>query len=431
MSIRTLPGGLPVIGHVPRLWRDPLRTLCSLAEVGRVVRVDLGSRSVYFLTDPTDVHELLVKHGDSTVKGRLFERARGLVGVGLTTSDGELHRRQRALLQPLFSRGRMDGYAEIMGRCAAHMATAWRHGERIELDRAMYALAVATVTTAMFGSAATAPVVARVCELLPQVADGLFARTLLPRALTRLPSRFDRTVAALRALVDGVIADGGGELLSVLRGGGMSDTQLRDEVVTIMMSGTETTAVTLSWAFYELAGRPDIAHRLHDEIDSEIGNGPVSPAEVDRLSYTGCYLNEIMRLHAVPVVMRRAAVPLDLAGHHFPASTEISYSPYGLHRDPRLFTQPERLDPGRWTTDAPRLPNRGYLPFGAGRRMCIGHTFARMELVIALAAIAARWRLEPMGPAPREVMSASVPRPDALPMRVHARSLPTREENAG
>lgn len=423
-----LPGGLPLLGHVPRLWRDPLGTLCSLTEVGRVVRVDLGTRPAYFLTDPTDVHDLLVKHGGITAKGRLFERARDFVGMGLTTSDGELHRRQRALLQPLFTRARVNSHAEIMSQAALHMMSDWEHGDQIELDQAMYGVTATVLTRAMFGSAATPAVIAAVNELLPQVADGLFARTLLPKAFTRAPvpanRRFNQAVTGLRALTDELIATGGGELLRALRAGAMSDAQLRDEVITIMMSGIETTAITFCWAFHEMAARPAITRRLHAEIDTAIGTRPIGAADVDRLPSAGRYLNEIMRLHAVPVIMRKAIAPLELAGQRFPKGAEICYSPYGLHRDPRLFAEPLSLDPERWTAPVAPAAKDAFTPFGAGRRRCIGHTFAWAELLIVLATIATRWRLEPVGPPPRASISTSIPRPDALPMRLTRRRTP-------
>lgn len=443
-DVPTVPGRAPLVGHALAMWRDPLRVLCSLGAAGPVVRVDLGTRPAYFLTEPGDVHDLLVTHGDSLDRGRLFERARDFVGNGLATSDGDLHRRMRALMQPAFGHARLTGYTEIMADTALRTASSWRHGATIAFDREMYALTVTTISRAMFSSTATAEVVAEVQELLPLVADGLFARTLLPKPLTRVPlpanRRFDAAVARLRELVRVVIADheaagaDRNDLLSILLASaeplapdGMSRTQLRDEVITIMTTGTETTALTLAWAFHELARWPDVAARVYAEVDAVIGERPVCRDDVDRLPYTNRFLNEVMRLHAIPVIMRRATAPLHFAGLTFPKNTDLCYSPYAVHRDARLFPRPEHLDPDRWTGEAAaRLPRGAFTPFGAGRRKCIGHSFAWAELVIAVAAIAARWRLEPVGPAPREVMSASIPRPHALPMKLVARQITAR-----
>jgi cytochrome P450 len=437
---------LPLLGHALELWRHPLELLCATTQFGPIVRLDLGGWPVYIVTEPELVHQLLVDYGASTEKGRLFQRARAFVGCGLTTSDGELHRQQRRLVQPAFHRSRLPGYSRIMTEAVRQMLDSWRDGQTVDIDTAMYALTVTTVTKAMFSIEVGQHAVTEVQLLLPEVANGLFTRTLLPATLSRLPlpanRRFDGAVARLRAVVDELIVearcrpaeqlDERADLLSILAsardihtGQPMSHQQLRDEAITIMMSGTETTAVTLAWVCHELANAPEVLDRLRVEIDLvRDEDGTVAYDRLANLAYTGWALREVMRLHAIPLVMRRTTAAIRLGGITFPAGTELAYSPYAQHRDPRYFRDPSRFDPDRWSSGG--ASSGTYTPFGTGKRKCVGDTFAWTELLIALTAIIADWNLRPGDWIPRERISASIPRPDALPMLVTKRRIPVR-----
>jgi cytochrome P450 len=411
----------------------------SLRPAGDIVRVDLGTWPVYFLTTPELVHQVRVAQARSFARGAVFERARPLLGSGLATSDGDLHHRQRRLMQPAFQHSRIAAYAETMSRSARAMTDSWRAGDVVALNDEMYSLALTIVAEAMFSAAAGRPAVAAVRRLMPVLVRGILVRTVAPPLLVRAPTpgnrRFHRVAEQLRGAIDQVVqryrasATDHADLLSMLlaardadTGEAMTDLQVRDEVVTVMLTGTETTATTLSWALHELARHPEVEERVHREVDAVIGTRPPGHADVARLEHTGRVLDETLRLHPALLFMRRAVAPVEIGGTAIPAGTEIAYSPYALQRDPDLYPFPDRFDPDRWLPDrVPRRLRSAFTPFGAGPHRCIGDAFAWSEMAIALATIAARWRLRPLrGHAVREVRAA-IPRPSAVPMEVQPR----------
>jgi cytochrome P450 len=417
------PGRLPILGHIPVLWRNPLRFLESLRTVGDIVRVDLGNWPVYVLTSPELVREALTGRAASLARGRIYDRARSLFGNGLATSDGALHHRQRRLIQPAFHRARIAGYADIMCHHAAELAAGWQPGQRIDVDTAMHDLTMRTVVSALF-SADLGPAATEVRQLMPVVMKGIATRMVTPKRLDNWPipanRRFDLAAARLRHIVSTVIAayraDGceRDDLLSMLSATTMTDEQVCDEVISLLMAGTETPGLTLAWTFHELAAHPDAERRLHAELDTVIGDRPVTHDDLPRLTYTSQILNEALRLHSVLLFTRRATATTNLGGVVIPPGTEVAYSPYALHRDPRVYGCPARFDPDRSST-------RLFAPFGAGHHKCIGDFFAMTEMQITLATIAGRWRLRPApGHRVREVI-AEVPRPNALPMVVERR----------
>lgn len=426
-QVPVAPRRRPVVGHAMTLWRDPLGFVCSLTRLGGIVRVDLGSWPVYFLTTPDLVHEILVTQGRHFDKGRSFAKLRPLFGNGLMTAEGDFHRQQRRLIQPLFLRDHVSGYIDTMREHAAATAGSWRAGQRLEVDRAMYELTLTTVVDVMFSARVTRQAVAEVQRALPAIASGTIRRAFTPGLLDRVPLPFNREYdAAARSLhrvLDQLVGAGRQpaadreDLLSLLFSTGMSDQQIRDELVTILITGTETTATTLSWAFHELARHPGVEHRLSEELDAVLGGQPITAGDVPRLSYLSQFLNEVARLHAMLVSMRRATAPVRLADCEFATGTEFAYSPYMLHHDPRRYRDPEALDPRRWEAASSRRPGGAdFIPFGDGNRKCLGEHFAWSMLVVSLATILARWRLRPVpGHEVREV-AAAVPKPDRLPM---------------
>jgi cytochrome P450 len=438
-AVPVAPGRLPLVGHALALWRSPLRFVEALRTAGGIVRVDLGSWPVYVLTTPALVREALTTRAASLARGRIYDRARALFGDGLATSEGALHRRQRRLMQPAFQHRRIVGYADIMSRHACELAETWRPGQRVAVDHAMHELTLRIVVSALFAAELGRAAAAEVQRLMPVIMKGIAVRMVTPRRLDGWPipvnRRFDAAGRRLRQVVEDVVAaydaDGraGDDLLSLLRsardaesGATMTDAQVCDEVISLLMAGTETPGNTLAWTFYELAGHPEVERRLHAEIDAVVGDGPVDFDAVAKLSYTARVLNEVLRLHPVLLFTRRVTAETELAGVRFPPGTEIAYSPYALHRDPTLYPAPARFDPDRWLPErAAHLPPRTFAPFGSGHHKCLGDAFAWTEMNIVVATIASRWRLRLAdGHVVREVV-AEVPRPDALPMVVEPR----------
>ncbi|MFI9201122.1 cytochrome P450 [Streptomyces sp. NPDC053048] len=446
-SVPAAPGRVPLLGHTPALCRRPLRFLESLHTVGDIVRVDLGVRPVYFVTSPQLIREVLVIQARCFDRGRHADRVRQLFGNGLATSDGELHRRQRRLIRPAFGRAARTGHAAAMERHARALTEAWRPGQVVELDAAVTELVMAAFAEAMFSSPMGRPAVEEMRRSLPVIMRDAVTRAVLPKALDPLPipvnRRFDAAAARLRREFDNVIARyraagaDHGDLLSLLlaardeeSGEAMSPEQVRDELVTITVAAAETTSAALSWAFFELGRAPEADRRLHEEVSEAVGAGPAHLLDPSRLAYTGAVLHEVLRLHAIPLSMRRATTAVELGGVHLAEGSEVAFSVYALHRDPRLYPDPHRFDPDRWAAAgrAASLPRGAFIPFGEGNRKCLGDAFARTGMAVVLATVAARWRLRPVREeAPREVRSVSIPRPAGLRMIAVPRGQNARE----
>jgi cytochrome P450 len=416
----------------------PYAFITSLHTTGDLVRVDLGPMPVYFVTSAELAHEVMVTKARSFHKGRFFDRLRQLVGDGLATSDGDLHRAHRRLMQPMFHKQRIAGYAEDMSNRALELAESWTEGETVEVDAVMGEFVVNTIAAALFATDIGAPAAEVVRRNVPVIIQNLLLRTVSPPVLDRVPippnRRFDRAAKELLKVIDGVVtaarAAGEGDLaeapdlLSTLlaardadTGQALTDEEVRDELGTILFAGTEATASTLAWALYEVATHPEVEERLLAEIDAVVGTGPVTFEDIGRLEYLRKVVDETVRLHSVTLLMRRAIEPVEIGGVTVPAGTEIAFSLYGLHRDPRVFPHADTFDPDR------ELPREAFLPFGSGNRKCIGDAFSWTEIIIAMATVLARWRLRPSADhTPKEAIAA-VPHPDRMPMTVTRRSV--------
>ncbi|MFJ8584405.1 cytochrome P450 [Streptomyces sp. NPDC093595] len=437
-SVPRAPGGVPLLGHALKLWRDPLGFLRSLRESGDLVRVDLGTMPMYVATTARMVNEVTVRQARSFEKGRLYDRVRPLVGNGLATADGDIHRRHRRLVQPLFHHQRIAGYADIMSDRALALATSWTPGQRIAVEQVMGEFAIETLAATMFSTDIGRPAVEAVRRHLPVILKNMLVRAASPRFLDRLPVRanrdFDAASAGMRQVIDDVVTatrragrTDRSDLLSVLlaardadTGEALTDTEVRDELVTILFAGTETTASTLSWAFHELARHPEVEREVVDEIDRVVGSRPVTMEDVPRLTAIRRVLDEVIRLYGVTLLMRRATADVELGGHTLPAGSEVAFSLYALHRDPHLFEEPDRFDPDRWLPERrAALGREEFVPFGSGNRKCIGDAFAWTEATIVLATVLRRWKLRPQAgqPAPRAAASAMA-HPDRVPMTV-------------
>ena len=434
------PGRFPLLGHAVPLLRDPLDFMQSLRNTGDLVRVDVGTLPIYFVTNADLTHELLVTKARHFDKGRFFVRARTLVGDALPTAPAKVHRPHRRLMQPAFHHTRIAGYADVMATRARAMADAWQSGQTIAVDEELAEFSVATLAETMFSAEISRPAAEAVRRDVPILLKNALVRAVTPRLLDRIPvpanRRFDTAATRLRKVIDDVIAISHqqgdpdcDDLLTTLlaardadTGESLTDREVRDELVAIMFAGTETTASTLAWTFHELAAHPEVEERLVAEIESVVGDRPVTFEDVPKLVYADRVLNEISRMHSVPLLMRQSTGPVELGGVELPVGTEIAFSLYSLHRDPRLYDEPHRFDPDRWLPERrEQVPREGFVPFGSGNRKCIGDGFAWTEIVITLATVLSRWKLKPLpGHTVREVASA-VAHPDRLPMTVSPR----------
>lgn len=436
-SVPRAAGAVPLLGHALKLWRDPLGFLRSLRDTGDLVEVRLGTMPVYIATSAELIHEVTVKQARSFEKGRLFDRLRPLAGNGLATAGGEVHRRHRRLIQPMFHPQRITAYAEIMSGNARALVDSWEAGQEIELEQAMAEYAIETLASTLFSLDIGLPAVEAVRRNLPVILKNMLVRAASPKLLDRLPIRanrdFDAAAATLRTVIDEVVAttretgpSDRNDLLTVLlaardteTGESLTDTEVRDELSTLLFAGAETTASALAWTFHELARHPEAEQQLVAEIREVVGDRPVAVEDVPRLLAVRRVLDEVIRLHGVTLLMRRSTAPVELGGHLLPAGTEVAFSLYAMHRDPGLYPDPDRFDPDRWLPERrAEISRQAYIPFGAGNRKCIGDAFVWTEATIAMATILARWQLRPVpGHVPREVASA-VAHPDRVPMTV-------------
>jgi cytochrome P450 len=402
------------------------------------LRLDIGTMPMVLVTSATTVNEVMVKHSKAFNKGRLFERMRPLVGNGLANSDGPEHLKHRRLIQPMFYKERIAAYADVMSERAQGLAGSWTAGQRIDADQVMAAHAIETLAATLFSADIGRPAVQAVREDLPVILKNMLRRALAPQFTDNWPiwRAFDNSVVRMRSVIDEVITvtrasapEERADLLSLLlsarddTGSGLTDVEVRDQLTTMLFAGTETVASILTWALHHLAERPDIEQELLDEIETAVGDRPVTFADVPKLPAVTRVLDEVLRLHGVVTLMRRTTEPVTIGGYDIPAETEVLFSLYALHRNPELYPNPDRFDPDRWLPDqVAKRPREHAVPFGAGTRKCIGDRFAWMEATITLATILPRWKLRPVpGSKPPKESTASMAHPTSVPMVVHPR----------
>jgi cytochrome P450 len=357
-------------------WRDPPGFLLALArEHGDIARFRWGRSTEYLLNHPEYTRRVLVAEQDSFMKGQALQEAKRILGEGLLTSEGELHRDQRTVIQPLLQPRQVERYAETMAGCAEQLSARWQHGAAIDAQQEMARLTLAIVGRTLFAADVEGEA-AEIGVALTDALDSIKALTLpwsrvievLPipimRRLRRARERLDRTVYTLiRERRSGGAQ--GDDLLSLLvRGSGdgcspMGDEQIRDEAMTLFLAGHETTATALTWTWFLLAQNPDVEARVHEEVDAVVGDRSPTASDLHSLSYTDMVLREAIRLYPPAwLIGRRALADFEVDSYVVPSGAIVILSPYVSHRDARWFAEPERFDPGRWTeaqlADRPR-----------------------------------------------------------------------------
>jgi cytochrome P450 len=395
------------------LARDRLAFLDAMAErYGDVCYLRAAAQPVAILNHPELVRDVLVTRQRLFHKGIGLRRARLLLGDGLLTSEDDHHRRHRRMMQPSFHRDRVAGYGVTMTEQARRHAARWRDGEIVDAAAEMASLTMSIAGKTLFDAGLEGD--ARAIRTAVTDAFASFNVVLLPfgEYLARLPIppaiRFRRARARLDRIVYGLIAQrrgasgDRGDLLSMLvaasdvehDGAGLTDEELRDEVITILLAGFETVTNALAWTWYFLSEHPQVEAALHLELDAVLGGRDPDAGDLPRLTYTRAVIAESMRLRPPAyLVGRRALVPYDVPGTPYvlPPGTFVILSQHLLHRDARFWPDPLRFDADRWASEpAHRF---AYFPFGAGSRICIGEHFAWMEATLILATIARRWQL--------------------------------------
>ncbi|WP_254768112.1 cytochrome P450 [Salinilacihabitans rarus] len=405
------PDGLPAVGNLHRYLRDPLGFVERCAEeYGDVVATNVGTADSHMLVHPEHVERVLVTEDHRFRKAELGQgRLEPLFGNGLVVSDGEYWRRQRTRMQPAFRPDRIATYAEIMGERAAATAEEWERGETIDVTEEMRRLTLSVLVRSLFGTDLGA-LEAEIREAFT-MAMGRFegANMWLPGWLpTPANRRFERGRERLDEIVSALIesrretAADRDDLLSTLlvaedeRGEGMSDEGVRDEVVTLLAAGHDTTALALTYAWHLLGTNPDAAARLREELDALDGEPPTL-ADLSDLEYTGAVVSEALRLYPpTHATAREPTEDVTFDGYVVPAGEPVFLPQWIVHRDGRWWDDPESFRPERWLDDDPDRPEYAYFPFGGGPRHCLGHRFATVEAQVVLATLAPRWDLEPL-----------------------------------
>ncbi len=417
-----------LIGNFPFGSRDLLGLITSWArQYGDIFYYRAFHFRVYFLNHPDYIEYVLVTHNRNFIKGRGLQANRRLFGNGLLTSEGDFWLRQRRLAQPAFHRDRIAAYGEVMVAYTERMLSTWQDGERRDIHQDMMRLTLEIVAKALFDADVAARVdeVSSALEVLMQENSG--GRMLLP-LLRRLPTpgnlRYGRAVERLDRIIYDIIrqrrASGrdAGDLLSMLLhaqdedGSRMTDRQLRDEAMTLILAGHETTAIALSWTWYLLAQHPEVEAKLLAELCQVLGGRSPRVQDLPRLPYTEMVVKESMRLYPPAYAMARIALEdCEMGGYRVHAKASLVMSQWVMHRDPRYYEEPERFNPERWVNGLEkRLPKFAYFPFGGGPRLCIGAPFAMMEAVL-LATIAPRFRLSLAPDHPVEILPTITLRP--------------------
>ncbi|GAB7106923.1 cytochrome P450 [Streptomyces phaeofaciens JCM 4814] len=426
--------GIPVLGNVLDFRRDILKAMHrGHAAHGDLVRYRLGPVTVHGVSSPELAAAVLT---DTDRFGKLGpdNPLRLVLGEGLLTSDD--HKswlRNRRMMQPIYTKQSLAGMFATMGVSAAeqisHMSARYRTGAALDLHQEMMRVTLDIVSRCMFSTDVSRTLAGLGPDAVDVAINYAFDRLQNPFSPpTHWPTprnrRFHQVMRGLDDLIYRIIAErrqspgptGDGDLLDMLlaardadTGKGMTDRELRDEVITTFAAGHETTAITLTWAFYLLSRHREVLRRVQREVDDVLGDELPTPENLAAMPYALRVFEEALRLYpSAPIVPRLVLRDTELGGYRVPAGSRILVNLYGIHRHPRHWPDPERFDPDRFLPDVTKGRHRfAYLPFGAGPHLCIGKHFALMEAHLLLTALVRRWEFRHV-PSHRVVNHATI-----------------------
>jgi cytochrome P450 len=400
-----------------RFRRDPLSFISDLARsYGDIAYFRMGPVQAYLINQPALIRETLVtKHKSFRRPEWVIGPLRRLDGNGLVLSDGEFWRRQRRLVQPAFSTKRFDGYAQVTVDYTRRMLARWSVGQAFDITSDMTRLTLEIISKTLFGLEVTGrasglgDAVRVISETFVQEAGNpLQLPDWVPLRNKRRKRQALRTLDGLAwSIVRERRASGEdrGDLLSMLLlavdeegdGGGMTDLQVRDEAITLFNAGHDTSAAALAWIWYAVASHPDIQDKLAEESAAVLGDRAATYADVAHLSYTERVVKESLRLYPPTwaMVPREAVEEVELGGYQLPRGSWVYIFPYVTHHDPRFFENPQVFDPDRFAPGrVEAIPQYAYIPFGGGPRVCIGASFATMEMVLIVASVLQQFRVK-------------------------------------
>lgn len=433
---------------------NPILLFEHLRRYGRAAHYRILLNDVVLLNDPSDIAEVLIDKAAYFGKDRTQKRMKILLGEGLITSDGEIHKRARRVAAPAFHRRRIERYAEQIVQLAAGVREQWQPGAELNIASEMMRLALQITARTLFDTEVTAEI-HEINDQVNVIMDLYHFLITLPRAEILLNSplpkmrrfraakkRLDEVVFAMidsrraELEVQPAAAENRADLLSMLisarddQAGGngrpLSRQELRDQVLTLFLAGFETVANALAWTWLLLGQNPEAEARFHAELDSALGGRLPVLEDMPRLEYTAMVISESMRLYPPAWAMGREVLEdVSIGPYRLRRGTMVFFSQYIVQRDPRWFPDPERFCPERFTPAAKAgRPRFAYFPFGGGGRQCIGESFAWMEAILALVTIAQRWRLLPVAGQRIELQPKITLRPkNGIRVSVQQRSL--------
>lgn len=412
-------GAVSVFGFLRAVRNNNIAVWPEQAYRSDVLRLRILLRDVIVVNSPQLIKHILLDRVENYRKSPIQRRVLGpLLGESLLMSEGELWRRHRRIIAPIFRPQRIEQFTETMAAAVQEMLQEWSRvprGEAVDVAGAMSALALTIITRAMFSSepdSDMAAIVSTIPEYQRSVRPHLFDLLGLPQWVPRLDfsdrsARVDATCGILNATLNRIIEErrskpnASDDLLSLLlnardeAGAALDAGEIRDEVANFLLAGYDTSAHALTWTWYLLSLHPAEEKKLHDELRAVLGDRPPNGADLPRLHRARMILEESMRLYPPAHTLSRLVVADDDAyGHHLPKGATIIISPWLLHRNENLWDKPEVFRPDRFQQDEAAARHRfAYIPFGGGPRICIGAPFALAEGVLALATIAQRFRL--------------------------------------
>ncbi|QKW53626.1 cytochrome P450 [Streptomyces buecherae] len=407
-TIKDAPGSMPLIGHALPLLRDALGFLRSLPSDQGVAWVRIGGLKGALVCDPELTHQLLAKDRYFDKGGIFYDRVREVTGNGVASCPYSEHRRQRRLLQPAFHHARLPHYTTAMSDQVVAAQFRWHDKRVLDVFPEMMRLTVRTAVASLFGGSLPSETLEELREDVADILAGFTLRTVLPAPLIRLPlpgnRRYFRARTRLERNATRIIQDRratgteSGDLLSVLLGTSdetsgdrFSVQEVVDQVMTVILGATESTAATVSWTLHELALHPHIQQSVHAEIRRVASAATPAFEDIAKLDLLNRVISETLRLHPPGWIFTRITrSDTELGRYQIPAGTTLIYSPYLIHHLPTLHTEPEVFDPDRWLVP---LPQHATLPFGAGARKCIAESVAIAQVTVAVASIVGQWQL--------------------------------------
>ncbi len=420
-----------ILGAFFEMARDPLAFMESAPRHAPLVRVRIGTESLVFVAEPELVHTILLGRASELVKDRITHKLNETLGNGLLTSEGDFWRRQRKLMAPMFNRSHLTSYAATMIERTQGAGEAWSSGEVRDVHVDMMTLTLDIIMRTVFGAELQGDEGTEMGHAIEVMMENfeLELRTwrrfvpkswlfLERRRLHAARSALDRIVGRLIAEKRAAGAKGDDVVSRLLSarsddGSSMSDQQVRDEAVTMVVAGHETTALVLTFAGRLLAEHHEVRAKLHAELDAVLGGRAPTLDDMPRLAFTKAVVLEAMRLYPPAYIIgRQVQAPLELGGYQLLAGDQLMVCMWYSHRSARWFDAPLEFRPERWLDGLQdRLPDYVYMPFGGGPRICIGQHFAMMEAILCLAALHQRWQWEGLPDQPWDLSPAVTLRP--------------------